>query len=231
MVPGRTTYFEVRVDGRQVAATPGYEQLADDSVLRTTAEVQTTSGLVELVAASPEEPIERSVDAVRGGLLAALPLLVVGAGGLTWVLAGRALRPVESHPGRGRVDQRHDARPPGARTRLGRRGGPAGRDDERDARPARGRVRPPAAVRRRRLPRARAAPWPPSAPSSRSPSAPPRPRSGRRWRTGCSPRRPGSRRSSPTCCCSPPSTRGPRCPTPSRSTSPTRPAKRPAPRT
>ena len=96
MVPGRTTYFEVRVDGRQVAATPGYEQLADNSVLRTTAEVQTSSGLVELVAASPEEPIERSVDAVRGGLLAALPLLVVGAGGLTWVLAGRALRPVES---------------------------------------------------------------------------------------------------------------------------------------
>ena len=96
MVPGRTTYFEIRVDGRQVVATPGYEQLADDSVLRTTAEVQTTAGLVELVAASPEEPIERSVDAVRGGLLAALPLLVVGAGGLTWVLAGRALRPVEA---------------------------------------------------------------------------------------------------------------------------------------
>lgn len=96
MVPGRTTYFEVRVGGRQVAATPGYGQLPDGSVLLTTARVQTTTGLVELVAASPLEPIERSVDAVRSGLLAVLPLLVVGAAGLTWILAGRALRPVEA---------------------------------------------------------------------------------------------------------------------------------------
>ena len=96
VVPGRTTYFEIRVDGRQVAATPGYEQLPDGSVLLTTTRVQTTTGLVELVAASPLEPIERSVDAVRGGLLVVLPLLVIGAAGLTWILAGRALRPVEA---------------------------------------------------------------------------------------------------------------------------------------
>jgi signal transduction histidine kinase len=96
MLPGRTTYFEIRVDGGQVAATPGYEQLPDGSVLLTTARVQTATGLVELVAASPVEPIERSVDAVRRGLLTALPLLVVGAAGLTWILAGRALRPVEA---------------------------------------------------------------------------------------------------------------------------------------
>ena len=96
VVPGRTTYFEIRVDQRQIAATPGYEQLAAGRVMRTTARVQTTTGLVELVAASPLEPIERSVDAVRGGLLAALPLLVAGAAALTWILAGRALRPVEA---------------------------------------------------------------------------------------------------------------------------------------
>lgn len=95
MVPGRTTYFEIRVDGRQVVATPGYAQLPDRSALLTTSRVQTTTGLVELVAASPLEPIERSVDAVRGGLLVVLPLLVIGAAGLTWILAGRALRPVE----------------------------------------------------------------------------------------------------------------------------------------
>jgi signal transduction histidine kinase len=96
MVPGRTTYFQVRLDGRQVAATPGYQQLPAGSVLLTTARVQTTTGFVELVAASPLEPIERSVDAVVSGLLIVLPLLVVGAAGLTWILAGRALRPVEA---------------------------------------------------------------------------------------------------------------------------------------
>ncbi len=96
MVPGRTTYFQVRLDGRQVAATPGYQQLPDGSVLVTTARVRTTTGVVELVAASPLEPIERSVDAVVSGLLVVLPLLVVGAAGLTWILAGRALRPVEA---------------------------------------------------------------------------------------------------------------------------------------
>jgi signal transduction histidine kinase len=95
VVPGRTTYFEVRVDQRPVAATPGYEELTDD-VMETTARVDTPTGLVELVAASPLEPIERSVDAVRSGLLLTFPLLVLGAGLLTWALAGRALRPVEA---------------------------------------------------------------------------------------------------------------------------------------
>jgi signal transduction histidine kinase len=96
VVPGRTTYFEVRVDGRRVAATPGYEQVATGTVMITTSRVPTSTGLVELVAASPLEPIERSTDAVRSGLLVALPLLVLGTAGLTWVLAGRALRPVEA---------------------------------------------------------------------------------------------------------------------------------------
>jgi signal transduction histidine kinase len=96
VVPGRTTFFEVRVDQRRVAATPGYGDLPEDRVLLTTARVETSTGVVELVAASPIEPIERSVDAVQRGLLLALPALVVAAGILTWVLAGRALRPVEA---------------------------------------------------------------------------------------------------------------------------------------
>lgn len=95
VVPGRTTYFEVRLDERRVVATPGY-QPRGGPYLRTTARVETTSGLVELVAASPVEPIERSVDAVRGGLLLTFPLLVAAVAGLAWVLAGRALRPVEA---------------------------------------------------------------------------------------------------------------------------------------
>ena len=96
VVPGRTTFFEVRLDQRRVAATPGYEDLRDGQVLLTTARVDTSTGVVELVAASPLEPIDQSVDAVRSGLLLALPLLVVTAGALTWLLAGRALRPVEA---------------------------------------------------------------------------------------------------------------------------------------
>lgn len=95
VVPGRTTYFEVLLDQHRVVATPGY-QPRGGPYLRTTARVPTASGLVELVAASPLEPIERSVDAVRGGLLLAFPLLVAAVAGLTWVLAGRALRPVEA---------------------------------------------------------------------------------------------------------------------------------------
>ena len=95
VVPGRTTYFEVRLDERRVVATPGYQPRAG-RYLRTTAQVRTSSGLVELVAASPLEPIERSVDAVRGGLLLTFPLLVAAVAALTWVLAGRALRPVEA---------------------------------------------------------------------------------------------------------------------------------------
>ena len=96
VVPGRTTFFEVLLDQRRVVATPGYQALRRGTYLRTTARVETTSGLVELVAASPVEPIERSVDAVRGGLLLTFPLLVAAVAGLAWVLAGRALRPVEA---------------------------------------------------------------------------------------------------------------------------------------
>lgn len=96
VVPGRTTFFEVRLDGRRVAATPGFEDLAPGSVLRTSAHVQAPSGSIELVATSPLEPIDRSVEAVQEGLLVAFPLLVGTVGLLAWTLAGRALRPVES---------------------------------------------------------------------------------------------------------------------------------------
>lgn len=96
VVPGRTTFFEVRLDQRTVAATPGYADMRAARALVTTARVETATGVVELVAASPLEPIDQSVDAVRSGLLLVLPLLVATAGALTWLLAGRALRPVEA---------------------------------------------------------------------------------------------------------------------------------------
>jgi signal transduction histidine kinase len=96
VVPDRTTFFEVRLDQRRVVATPGSEQLGSGTYLRTTATVRTNGGTVELIAASPLEPIERSDDAVRSLLLLAFPLLVAGVAMLAWVLSGRALRPVES---------------------------------------------------------------------------------------------------------------------------------------
>jgi signal transduction histidine kinase len=96
VVPGRTTFFAVLLDGETVAATPGYEDPGEGRYLRTTTRVETPQGTVELVAASPTDPIGRSVDAVRSGLLLAFPLLVAMVAVLAWVLAGRALRPVES---------------------------------------------------------------------------------------------------------------------------------------
>lgn len=49
-----------------------------------------------VIAASPLDPVRKSVDAVEDGLLVALPVLVLAVGLITWVLTGRALRPVES---------------------------------------------------------------------------------------------------------------------------------------
>ena len=40
VVPGRTTFFEVRLDGQRVAATPGYSDLAPGRGLRTTLHVE-----------------------------------------------------------------------------------------------------------------------------------------------------------------------------------------------
>jgi signal transduction histidine kinase len=53
-------------------------------------------GRYSILAASPLDPVRRSVDATEDGLKVAFPLLVGAVGLLAWVLAGRALRPVES---------------------------------------------------------------------------------------------------------------------------------------
>jgi signal transduction histidine kinase len=53
-------------------------------------------GRYSILAASPLDPVRRSVEATEDGLKVALPLLVGAVGLLAWVLAGRALRPVES---------------------------------------------------------------------------------------------------------------------------------------
>lgn len=49
-----------------------------------------------VVAMSPLDEVERSVDALVGVLRFALPGLVLAVGGVAWLVAGRALRPVEA---------------------------------------------------------------------------------------------------------------------------------------
>ena len=62
--------------------------------------VRTESGPATLVAASPYEEIRRSTDALRRGLAVAVPLLIALIALGAWVIAGRALRPVEAITGR-----------------------------------------------------------------------------------------------------------------------------------
>jgi signal transduction histidine kinase len=51
-------------------------------------------GNVEVIVATPTDGIDRTVDRVRDALWFAVPLAMVASGLATWLLAGRALRPV-----------------------------------------------------------------------------------------------------------------------------------------
>jgi signal transduction histidine kinase len=53
-------------------------------------------GDLEVIVGSKTDGIERSVDRVRAALWAAVPLAMLVGGGVTWLLAGRALRPVRT---------------------------------------------------------------------------------------------------------------------------------------
>lgn len=104
-------YLQIVVNGRVVAASPAgaglpplYTYGPDGGVIRidqapmafTEEVVNAPGGQVKLLAASPLDPVRRSVDAVQEGLAVSFPLLVGAVGLLAWVLAGRALRPVEA---------------------------------------------------------------------------------------------------------------------------------------
>ncbi|MDJ0769188.1 MAG: ATP-binding protein [Ilumatobacter sp.] len=49
---------------------------------------------VDVIVAAPAESVTRSVDRLRTVLWAAAPIVMLLGGGVTWILAGRALRPV-----------------------------------------------------------------------------------------------------------------------------------------
>ena len=116
---GPDVFLQIISDGQVAAATPGlaglrplYTYTPDGGLVRvgtsgvagaptgdltiTREEVDGPNGTYNLLAASPVDSVQRSIDAVREGLLVAFPLLVLAVGTLAWVLAGRALRPVES---------------------------------------------------------------------------------------------------------------------------------------
>jgi signal transduction histidine kinase len=116
------TYVQIVIDDRVVAGTSGLQDVpplstltvetdvlvvgeGDDTLSRalppgrltlTTETFDSPFGAVELLAASSLDPVSDSIDAARRGLLVALPLLVGAVGLLAWMLAGRALRPVEA---------------------------------------------------------------------------------------------------------------------------------------
>ncbi len=104
-------YVQVVLNGQVVASSPAGRRLPPlytlephDDVVRideipmafTEQTVHGAAGEVRLLAAAPLDPVLRGVDAVKEGLTVSLPLLVGAVALLVWVLAGRALRPVES---------------------------------------------------------------------------------------------------------------------------------------
>ncbi len=82
--PGGSGEVRIRVEGSDAA----FEQV--------TREVTTAQGELTVIAGAPVDEVGRSVDAVRRGLLAGVPLVALLVGALSWVLVGRALRPVEA---------------------------------------------------------------------------------------------------------------------------------------
>ncbi|CAB4733814.1 unannotated protein [freshwater metagenome] len=62
--------------------------------IEVTQDLPTQYGTLRLHAVSPVDQIDQSVSALTLGLLISLPLLVAGAGLMTWFITGRALAPV-----------------------------------------------------------------------------------------------------------------------------------------
>ncbi len=107
---------------------------------------------VFVVAASLDSEREEVEEAVRLAALVLISVLLI-ASALAWVVAGRILSPLRLLADTARSIGESDLtrRIPVSGKRRDRR---AGHDVQRDARPARGRVRDPARVRQRRQPRA-----------------------------------------------------------------------------
>ena len=115
IVDEEDSFVQIVADGRVVAASnnvtgeapiseasPGQivtseTHPVDDSAFRIlVAEAETPSGPVTVIVGNTLEDTERTVRVTLGTLAVGMPVLVLLAAGMTWVLVGRALRPVES---------------------------------------------------------------------------------------------------------------------------------------
>ena len=121
-------------------------QLGDDFVL--VAEPATTPDEVYLVlVARSLREVQHTTHVVGAVLAVAVPFLVLVVGLATWLVTGRALRPVEQMRLEVAAIGDEQPRSPDPSARRGRRGGTTGQHAERDAVPPRGGAAPTAAVR------------------------------------------------------------------------------------
>lgn len=88
-LPGRNTQGQIVLFQRQdpPEALPG-------STVEVTKDLQTVNGVITLHAISSTADIERSVGTLSAALWLGLPVLVIGAGIMTWLIADRTLAPV-----------------------------------------------------------------------------------------------------------------------------------------
>ena len=94
-----TTYLEngMLVDGTTEISVPlaGHSTAIQFDVQSST--VQTAAGQAfTVVVASPLDGVDRSIDALKGSLLTALPFVVALVALVAWLVVGRALQPVEA---------------------------------------------------------------------------------------------------------------------------------------
>jgi signal transduction histidine kinase len=78
-----------------VALVPDTRSLSAAGVEVASQDVTTPSDLLRVIAASPLAEVQRSVSELSRLLWVGIPVLVALVGGLAWLLAGRALKPVE----------------------------------------------------------------------------------------------------------------------------------------
>ncbi len=100
---GRVVAASENVEGEEPISTESPGRIVtsdahpvDDGAFRIlVSEAETPSGPVTVIVASTLEDAERTMEVTLGTLAVGMPLLVVLAAGMTWVLVGWALRPVE----------------------------------------------------------------------------------------------------------------------------------------
>ena len=93
-IDGALLRRSILANGATEVALPVAGHTVPFDVLSST--VNTAAGPFTVVVASPLDGVERSIDTLKGSLLAALPFVVALVGLVAWIVVGRALQPVEA---------------------------------------------------------------------------------------------------------------------------------------